>query len=205
MSIALLAFGCGNADTGDAEANPDADAPPYDYSTDLVYIDMNDMSLGGILLGVSEEELDNMITGDILSEAINDTYEPEYIAKEIVYSDGFTAVFADFNDGWGPVLFTMGTTSADYRTARGLAVGDSVEKMFELYGEAAMKVYDTSYFVTKNGDYFNLTVTEKDDKVAEIGMSLLTGATICGCSDGAVNPAYFMDLAHVARHDGSLE
>jgi hypothetical protein len=184
-----------NTAAGNAQA-----VAAYDYSRDLIFINRDDMRLGDIELGISEEKYNSLVTNELLSETINDTYEPEYLAKEQVFSGGLEAVFADFHDTWGYILFSLETTSPEYETARGLKVGDDIGKMHELYGNEGMRVDDTFYYYTKTGDYFQFAITVQNNKVSMIGMSLLTGGLVCGCDDGWVNPAYFM--FHNIRHDG---
>jgi hypothetical protein len=201
--FAMFIAGCGAAGTGGTDgASEESDFSPaaYDYTKDLMYIGRDDMVLDDIELGISEQALDKRVTGELLSETTSDLFEPSYLTKTRTYSDGLTAVFADFHDDVGPILLLLRTTSEEHETSRGLNVGDSEEKMRELYGNDALKINDTYYFYTKSGDHFQFAVTTKDGIVIEKELSLLMGASICGCvgEDDGVNPAYFMfnDVEH---------
>jgi len=127
-----------------------------------------ELKLGDIKLGIGENEFRNMITSCIEDEHINDEY-PDHIQKICILSDGTEAVFVylhDYSDEF--TLYSLETTSKNYMTTRGLAVEDSVAKVYELYGEPFWEVVNGNYYYGGAGDYINLSIIVENEKVAKI-------------------------------------
>ncbi|MCL1808427.1 MAG: hypothetical protein FWG42_01510 [Clostridiales bacterium] len=193
-AISAFSAGCGSSGAAGTEgvlAEGAATGANTKQAPTGAFIQRTDMQLGGITLGICENEFDRLMAADLLAETESDLYEPEFFVKERTYSDGTKAVFADFHDDWGVILLALETTSGAYETARGLAVGDSTEKMRRLYGSDALKINDMFYYGTDSGDYYQITVTADNDEVVKTEMSLLTGTMPC-CGVTPINPAYFM-------------
>ena len=138
-----------------------------------IVVKREDLILGNIALGIGIDEFDKLVTGDMLSEEI---FDRDVGFGEIVraYSNGIRTLFTDFHDGRGFILFSLQTTSSEHPTARGLAVGDSVEKIYELYGITLWEIYDGVFqYGTETGDYVQLQIIVEDDKAVRIGVSLI--------------------------------
>jgi len=175
--LTIFVCGCESADITDGEnigANITGSAIEAPPPEDLPVITDKDLMLRDIQLGINENEFKHLITSSITDESINDEYEGHFLEKTYVLSDGLKAVFTDFHDNRGFILFSLSTTSESYATPRGLYVGDSVDKVIELYGVPVLGTYNNDFdYGDENGEYIQLRVTVSNDKVVEISIWLL--------------------------------
>jgi len=108
-----------------------------------------DLQLGNLSLKWTKEKIQNMI-GKKSSETIKD---PEPYEEKLIYNDGTEILFKDMK------AFEISVTSPKYITPRGLKVGDSEDKLKDLYGEPSfIKNGIYSYDLSQNLYPFHVEV-----------------------------------------------
>lgn len=115
------------------------------------YLTDSDLQLGGLVLGSPMDEIEQNIGGEIVSSQENKA--EEYSTRSIKYSTDITAMFLDMGVEEGYILYSIETESSQYETFRGVCVGDSVEKLLELYGLPSYIDNNNWEYCWKGGTY----------------------------------------------------
>lgn len=106
-----------------------------------------------LFLDMQKEELIDILDCPITNTEIDNESFDEFTIVTVLFEDGTKAVFTD------DTLYSLTVGSNKYITPRGLRVGDSVEKLLELYGEPEYiheGVYTYGYYIS-NYDLFIVT------------------------------------------------
>lgn len=127
-------------------------------------ITLDDLQLGGIKLDMTYEKLLNVMKTKPESENI-DEYEGME-SKTLFYKDGTEIYLVD------GTIYSVNVISSDYPTPRGLKVGDTAEKLKELYGEPDNVNDETHWGYTYDG-YELFSVVLKNGKIVEIQIDLV--------------------------------
>ena len=127
------------------------------------YITPDDLQLGEIKLGITVDELNKIMNIKPVKEE-KEEYEG-LVAKTLFYPDDTQIYVVD------DVVYSINVTSPNYETPRGLKVGDSTEKVRELYGEPA-NINEDGYWGYCYDGYELFTLRVKNGKVAEIQVDL---------------------------------
>ena len=123
------------------------------------YIALEDLQLGKVKLGMSYEELTDVMEVKPVKE---EKEEYEGLNAKTLFYDDDTQIYIVDN-----TVYSMNVTSPDYETPRGLKVGDGTAKVKELYGEPA-NISDDGYWGYTYDGYELFTLLIKNGKVAEI-------------------------------------
>lgn len=128
-------------------------------------ITLDDMKLGKIRIGMNYDELKNVMGEEPVTEDIDELSGTD--SKRLSFSDETEILLVD------NTVYTVNVISDKYETPRGLKVGDSVQKLEELYGKADnVNEEDGIWGYTYKG-YELLTVVIEDDKVTQIQIDSL--------------------------------
>lgn len=125
-------------------------------------ITFDDLKLGGVSLDMSYDDVLKA-----MKKEPTEKVEEEYGGSEALtlFFDDDTQIY--IVDG---SVYSINVISPDYPTPRGLRVGDSQEKLIELYGEPESK--DEGYWGYAKDGYELLTVIVQDAKVSEIQVDI---------------------------------
>lgn len=128
-----------------------------------VKLTFNDLQLGNVQIGMQHEVVDKSIKSKVVNQEIQDG-----TLISIDYEDGTTIVFQA-----GRVQF-ISVSNSKYPTPRGLAVGDSKDKAYKLYGEPNDGTINDScwvYSITSDSD--NFTILFKGKKIIRLEVHIL--------------------------------
>ena len=132
------------------------------------------MTLGGLRLGMTEEEVKNIVgepTGISNSGPIKD-YDGNsrvcwfYISNDPAYGTDLSLDMIDTGDGW-IVNSIMAFASSDFALSNGIHIGSSLAEVEAVYGEDYCEdMNDQIYYCL--GDSLNLSISLTDEKVQYI-------------------------------------
>lgn len=126
-------------------------------------VTMEDLQLGKVKLNISYAELKKV---EAVAPQKEETEQYEGLkAKTLFYPDNTQIFLVD------DTVYSINVTSPEYATPRGLKVGDSRERLIELYGEPDIKEDKTHWGYNYNG-YEVFTVIIEDGKVTEMQVDL---------------------------------
>ncbi len=128
-------------------------------------IKREDLQLGDISVGMTYDELIDAMDqspGDVVTEE----YEG-FAAKTLFFADGTQAYIVD------DIVYIINVTCPDYATPRGLKIGDSKQRLEELYGKPSNES-DGILGYTYNGYELFMVVIE-DNKVSQIQIDFGAG------------------------------
>lgn len=123
----------------------------------------DDLKLGDIEIGMNYDELKNTMGEEPATEDIDELSGTD--SKNLSFTDDTQILLVD------NTVYTVNVISEKYLTPRGLKVGDSVEKLEELYGKADNVTDDTWGYTYKGYELF--TVVIKDNKVVQMQIDSL--------------------------------
>jgi uncharacterized protein YceK len=127
-------------------------------------IALDDLQLGDIKLDMTYEKVLLTMKTKPENEKV-DEYEGME-SKTLFYKDGTEIYMVD------GTIYSVNVISGDYPTPRGLKVGDTTEKLKELYGEPNNVNDETHWGYTYDG-YELFSVVLKDNKIVEIQIDLV--------------------------------
>lgn len=125
------------------------------YNKDDLRIE--DLQLGSIKVRMKPEELDQVMKAQP-KEAVR---EFEGYVEKRIYQEGVEVKITE-----GEVSH-ISVTTKEYQTPRGLKVGDSVERLKELYGEPS-QIQDNIYSFDLSNEYFLFHAEVKDGKIVRL-------------------------------------
>ncbi|MNO48384.1 hypothetical protein D3C76_387180 [compost metagenome] len=137
----------------------------YDKSEKIGYIDMDDLWLNDLYLKMPYIDLLN-IMGTEQEKIIDSDLGDNEIMYRLLYADGTIIHLIEEE------IYSVEVISRDYQTPRGLRVGDTKEKVIELYNYPAYKE-DSNWGYSTTNDYILFTVEFHDIKVSKIGINLV--------------------------------
>jgi uncharacterized protein YceK len=127
-------------------------------------ISLDDLQLGNVKLDMPYEKVLDVMKSKPENEE-TDEYEGME-AKTLFYKDGTEIYLVD------GAVYSINVISGDYPTPRGLKVGDTAERLKELYGEPNNKNDATHWGYTYDG-YELFSVVLEDNKIVEIQVDLV--------------------------------
>lgn len=124
-------------------------------------ITLEDLQLGEIKLGMTYEELLEILDKGYESAEVSESEYEGLVAKTLYLADETQILVVD------DTVYSVNVISPDYPTPRGLKVGDSEKTLEQLYGEP-VGVDDDNYWSYAYEGYELFTVRVENGKVAEI-------------------------------------
>lgn len=138
---------------------------PKDQVTDDDFLIIYDSKK--IALRMNKADFDNIINNPIINTEIDDKTFKEFTVSTILYENNTKAVFN------GDSLYSISVSDKNYITTRGLKVGDSVDKLIDLYGNPK-RIHEESYsYEYLNSGYITFIVTTNNNIVTEIKITLI--------------------------------
>lgn len=137
----------------------------YHGTEKIGYIDMDDLWLNDLYLKMPYIDLLN-IMGTEQEKIIDSDLGDNEIMYRLLYADGTIIHLIEEE------IYSVEVISRDYQTPRGLRVGDTKEKVIELYNYPAYKE-DSNWGYSTTNDYILFSVEFHDNKVSKIGINLV--------------------------------
>jgi predicted small lipoprotein YifL len=157
----------------DEPAPTPADEPEGDKALSKNQVTHEDLSFiydnQTLELGKKRDAMESIIAQNILySEIDAETFE-EFTVSIISYEDGTEAVYTDDE------LYSLKVINDKYVTPRGLKVGDTVERLLELYDKPNPDRFNEStyYYEYMDSGYVTFIVHLKDNRVEMIEITLV--------------------------------
>ncbi|MGF7050788.1 hypothetical protein J2T13_005338 [Paenibacillus sp. DS2015] len=136
-----------------------------DESREKGYINIEELKLNDLYLKMTYSDL-SKVMGTELEKTVENDLGDDGIMYKLTYVDG-TIVYL-INDE----IYSIEVTSTDYLTPRGLRVGDSIEKVVELYKNPAY-LDDNNWGYSTTNDYILFTLEFIENKVSKIEINLV--------------------------------
>jgi hypothetical protein len=127
-------------------------------------VTLDDLQLGSVKLDMSYNELMKVLKQKPDKE---ETEEYEGLEARTLFFADDTQIYVVDN-----AVYSINVTSPDYATPRGLKVGDSTDRLIELYGEPDTREEKDHWGYNYNG-YEVFTVIVEDGKVTEMQVDLV--------------------------------
>jgi len=119
----------------------------------------DDLKLGELQVDMTKQTLEELIKAKLTDSKSDNSLG--FKSETLIYDDGTEIQLVDDK------IYSISVTSPDYPTPRGLRVGDTAEKVKELYGEPTAIEEDGLWIYSSRGyDLFYITI--KDNTVAAI-------------------------------------
>ncbi|MHB8963128.1 MAG: hypothetical protein ACYC5K_08240 [Saccharofermentanales bacterium] len=160
-SSIMTSDGSAESDSSVSEGDSQAASDPV-----IDVIRENDLIIGGIALTITQDEFLLIMTSEPVEKRINKDEYLDFTETTYIY-DGIEVLFID------DACYSVVVTGSGYETLRGLAVGDSEERVLQLYGAPATEIENHwGYNYEGGADYEVFSVTITDGKVSEIKVNL---------------------------------
>lgn len=116
----------------------------------------SDYDIGEFSIGMSLKNATKYFPSKSLSETKKN--DGDYITKTLTF-DSLVLTFMQVDSGSPFDLYSVEVIGKGYTTTRGLCIGDSAEKLYELYGVPAGVANNVWTFMDKEGFYSRFSVT----------------------------------------------
>lgn len=124
-------------------------------------ISMEDLKLGKIYIDMPDTDVKNTMKAGLVNEDTD-----EYQGRTLFYDDGTEIYIID------GIVNSMNVNNDKYPTPKGLKVGDSVDRIVELYGQPDNKEDDTHWGYTVDG-YELFSIVLENGKVSQLQIDML--------------------------------